>query len=286
MLYVAKVFFTVTKPIPLAVWSGMYLYRELLNIFELHGVHFDHSARKPFYLSPILLSQSERSVERGRDMYINTGILEPGKVYWFRFSTTKVELIDLLRASITSTSNSLQIITIEESIIDSWNSLPLLLDGEGKREGLYLVIADLRFAPTLFRYRKRTRSKYLERDVPYPSPTRFILSLARDICEIWGVDLRREVKKIEAEVIPDRIITKKLYIGRGSDGINRYIKSFSGRAILIFEVPASLLSLLLNMLQLSEAVGVGKNRALGLGFVSVINVEVEEIDVAPLARFQ
>jgi len=278
VLHVAKVFFTVAEPIPLAVWSGMYLYREILNLFELHGVYFDHSARKPFYLSPILLNSSEGSAKRDRVMYINTGVLRPDRVYWFRFSTTRTELVNLLRSSIASgIISGLRAIAIEESIIDPWNIHLALPDGGRRKEDLYLVNVELVFAPTLFRYHKRTRSRYWERDVLHPSPTRFIRSLARDIYEIWGIDLRRWVNKISGEVFLDRIRIEKLYIGRGSDGRDRYIKSFTAKASLVFEVSATQLPILLNMLQLLEAVGVGKNRAIGLGFVSVINIEVEEV---------
>jgi len=259
ILYTAKVFFASAKPVPLAVWSGMYLYRELLNLFESQGVRFNHSARKPFYLSPILAD--------GKNLrYIVTGALEPGEVYWFRFSTASVELVDLFRASAASGGlGDLRVVRIEETVIDSWGT------AGSREEGLYLVRAELRFAPTLFRFRGHS--------VLYPSPARFFLSLARDIYEVWGVDLLRESIRISmgTDVASMSIRTERLYIGRDAGGRERYVEGFAGRAVFVSAVPAARLPLVLSLLRLSEAVGVGKNRALGLGFVSVANVEVKRV---------
>jgi len=237
----------------------MYLYRELLNLFESQGVQFDHSSRKPFYLSPIFVD--------GRNIrYVNAGILEPGEVYWFKFSTASTELADIFRTSVASGGlGGLRIARIEEAAIDSWGTTG------SREEGLHLVRAELRFAPTLFRFRGHS--------VLYPSPARFFLSLARDVYEVWGVDLLRESIRISTgtDVASMSIRTERLYIGRDAGGRERYMDGFAGKAVFVSAVPSTRLPLLLSLLRLSEVVGVGKNRALGLGFVSVANVEMKRI---------
>jgi len=153
---------------------------------------------------------------------------------------------------------------MEETVIDSWNA------AEAGEEGLYLVRAELRFAPTLF--------KYWRYRVLHPSPTRFLLSLAKDVYEIWGADLRRSLGKVKSEVLSHSVRTERLYIGRGAgNGRERYIECFAGDATFVFETPATVVPVLLSLLRLSGAIGVGKNRPLGLGFVSVANVEVEKV---------
>jgi len=263
VLYVARVFFEPAKPIPLAVWSGMYLYRELLNLFESQGVRFDHSSRKPFYLSPIFVG--------GRGLkYITSGILEPGKTYWFRFATADLDLASTFRTLVASGGlGDLRAFRIEESMMNSWssNNRSSVYSNSGDK---YHVVATLRFAPTVF--------KFEGNEAFSPSKDRFLASVARDIDEIWGTNIEAIAKEIaqRTEVLDSSVKKLRLSIGRGANG-DRAMKAFAGTAVYLFALSPNEVGLVLDMLKLSEAIGVGKSRTLGFGFVSVEKVEVHRV---------
>ncbi|ADM27735.1 Protein of unknown function DUF2276 [Ignisphaera aggregans DSM 17230] len=259
MLYTARVYFTPMKLIPLAVWSGMYLYRELLNLFEAYGARFEHRNRKPFYLSPIFSDDGK---------FITSGMLEPDKIYMFRFSTIDSMLIDIFRTALGNNMNNnpiFRIVRIEESVFNS----PIL--GQRDVDGKYMARIELKFAPTVFKYRGL--------EILYPSPTRFFLSIARDLYDIFNVNLRKDTINIimNTEIASQKINIVKIYIGKSSNNAERHIKTFSGKATYVVLLHGERVPILNIFLRLAEMVGVGKNRSIGLGHVDILSIDVKKL---------
>jgi CRISPR-associated endoribonuclease Cas6 len=254
-VYRLDIEFTVGKPIAVAVWSGIYLYKELISLLERHGIVFDHKKEKPFTLSPILDDNSERCVY--------TGILEPERIYKFRFSTHTPLLIDGLREAIKDADDKFQVIRITQRKLD------LTITGDPSCQDHYLVKAKIRFYPTLFKFRSF--------EVLYPSPRRFFASLLRDTYRVAGLNLRVLLHLAEVELVEDKTKVKKLYIGRNASSSERHVKTFSGEAAYAIFVEGAHLQTIIKLLDLAGMLGVGKNRSIGLGHVNVVNVKVEKM---------
>ncbi|MET1101039.1 MAG: CRISPR system precrRNA processing endoribonuclease RAMP protein Cas6 [Pyrodictiaceae archaeon] len=256
--YRVDVEFTVRRPIPVAVWSGMYLYRELLTMLEHYGVKFHHRGVKPFTISPILDADG---VE-----YMDTGILEPGEAYRFRFSTADLHLLEAFRRAIGGGNDYLDVIRVGIRKVD-------LATNQGKtpRRSKYLATVRLRFLPTLFKFRSF--------EVLYPSPHRFLLSVLRDFYRITGTDLRALLQRVmlETELILDKTRVFRLCIGRDGSGRERCLRAFRGEAVYAILIKGDYLHFITKLFELAGALGVGKNRSIGLGHVDIIGMKVKEL---------
>ncbi|MEM4844618.1 MAG: CRISPR-associated endoribonuclease Cas6 [Ignisphaera sp.] len=257
-IYSVDVYFTVKNFIPLYVWNGMYLYKELLRMFEEVGLSFNHRARKPFTISPIV------DID---DMYVD--VLEPDKVYRFRFSTLNIELLEVFRKALYENQDIFNVIRMEVGSIDlSTHSLFFRLSTQSESTRC-LAFIDIRFLPTLFKFHGHV--------VLYPSPQRFIASVLRDLYLATGVDLRKQLEYFvhNFEIISYRTRIAKLYIGKNNGNIDRYVRAFYGKVRYIAVVEQNNIELLNLLLNIAKNLGVGKNRAIGLGDIRIINIDIK-----------
>ncbi|MEM4584284.1 MAG: CRISPR system precrRNA processing endoribonuclease RAMP protein Cas6 [Ignisphaera sp.] len=259
-IYSVDVYFTVKNSIPLYVWNGMYLYKELLRMFEEMGLSFNHRARKPFTISPIV------DID---DRYVD--VLEPDKVYRFRFSTLNIRLFEVFRKALHENQDIFNVIRMEVGSVDlSTHSLSFRLSTQSKSTRC-LVLIDIRFLPTLFKFHGHA--------VLYPSPQRFLASILRDLYLATGIDLRKQLKHFvyNFEIISYRTRITKLYIGKSDKNIDRYVRTFYGKVRYIAVVEQNNIQLLNLLLNIARNLGVGKNRAIGLGDIRITNINIKTL---------
>lgn len=253
-IYRVDVFFMTMKSVPLVVWSGMYLYRELLKLFEQNDISFIHKSWKPFTISPIIEADSGK--------FINIGVLEPNKIYRFRFSTVDPSLFNIFKRAVHENQNLFNVIRIEARYIDPSISL------ENSETDRYIVLINIIFAPTLFKFHGSS--------ILYPSPQRFFMSTLKDLYMVTGADLRKHLRKLflNLEITSHRIRMAKLYIGKNDKDRIRYTKAFYGKATYLAVATHNHVQFINLLLNMAQSLGVGKSRAIGLGNVEIISTEI------------
>ena len=120
------------------------------------------------------------------------------------------------------------------------------------------------FYPTLF--------KFSGREVLYPSPSRLLFSIGKDIARCTG--RKKPIRFVrdlldKVELIEDRTKVVELRIGKHTNGKQRKVSTFYGKAKYLFSVGKDMIPSIREMLNLLNLFGVGKNRSMGLGFVKV-----------------
>jgi len=257
-IYTTWVRFTPKHDIPLAVWSGIYLHKLILDLLEKDGVVFEHNAPKPFMISPILKSNG----------YVDRGVLAKGEVYAFKVTTIGREVYkSLIEALYESDEAPIAPISVESRAV----KLEAPPAGSGNEKG-FLVELKLKFYPTVFKFRGHI--------VPYPSPIRLLLSVARDMYVISKMDLRSALRGIMSNVELVSYNTKlcKLYIGKDAAGRERYVQALQGVATYIFfALRRRWLPIIEMLLEVAMCCGVGKNRSIGLGHVEILKYNVTKI---------
>ncbi|ADN51062.1 Protein of unknown function DUF2276 [Vulcanisaeta distributa DSM 14429] len=270
MLFLAP-YFSVDYPLKFGSWSGRFVNRVVSEVLEGVGIKVPHNAReKPFTVTPIL------------DLESNVvGELIPGNQYWFRVSLFCSEVdcgsvVDAFTKPTLRLSTGMALNVVKASVAGG----ELSLQGSDYRA---VVRWRVRFWPTSFIF----RSHY----VTWPSPARFLssagLTLARVlrgvdllvgrgseslVGVIGGVDLKGFVRDLvfNTEVLGMRVRRLVLNLGRG-----RRVPAFEGVAEYVtYTDRPSLFRLLLDVV---NAYGVGKNRALGLGYVVADVVDIKRL---------
>ena len=265
--------FSVSHPIGLGTWSGRFVSRVVGEVLGGVGVRVPHGAKsKPFVVTPIL-DAGNRAVGR----------LIPGAQYWFRvsFFCSEVDCTSAVRAFMgpirLSTGEELSKVSVNvsnhELAVDSLDVKPTV------------VYWRVRYWPTVFIF----RSQY----ITWPSAARFLASTAQTLARVLrggelvmgrgsdllvgvidGVDLRSFIKDLtyDTEVVGFRVRRFTVNLGKG-----RRMPAFTGSAQYIsYTDKPSLLKALLNV---ANTYGVGKNRPLGLGYVTA-----EVINEKPIPR--
>lgn len=112
----------------------------------------------------------------------------------------------------------------------------------------------------------------------YPSPIRFLMSVAKSYYKATGLDVRDIVERlalshVEFSKSGDR--TRQCYVDIGHEGREpRLVKAFYGEASYILHIKKSLLPLIEQLLKTASAMGVGAGRALGFGRTKIRKVDV------------
>ncbi len=251
-------------------WCGRFLSRLVGEVLEGVGVRIPHNAGvKPFSVSPIF-DVGGRVVNR----------LVPGSAYWFRVSFL-CGLVDCGRVVnafvrdmyVLSSGEVVRVFGVEV------HELKLNNDVGGRA----VVNWGVEFWPTVFTF----RSRY----ITWPSPARFLSSAARSLVGLvrgsevvfdrggdWlggvinNVDVKGFVRDVvfNTEVVGFRV--RRLRVGLGG---GRVMPAFRGVAEYVtYTENVGLFNALLDV---AEFFGVGKNRALGLGFVKITHRDVKPL---------
>ncbi|ADY01595.1 CRISPR-associated protein Cas6 [Vulcanisaeta moutnovskia 768-28] len=261
------IYFSIEHPIRFRTWNGRFVNRVINETLESINVKVQHGAReKPFTSTPILDL---------KNAVVN--VLSPGNHYWFRVSLFCNE-VDCPGAIEAFTSPMFQLSTGEvlNIIKINLNNSELISKDHGENEDIRAVIHwRVRFWPTSFIF----RSQY----VTWPSPARFFSSAALTLVRVLrgsnaliskggepligiinDADFKGFVKDLvfNTEVLSMRVRRLMINLGRG-----RRLPAFNGVAEYVtYTDRPGLFRLLLDV---ANAYGVGKNRALGLGYVNV-----------------
>ncbi len=258
--------FSVDFPTNFSTWVGRFVGRVVSEVLGGLGLSVPHNAReKPFTVSPVL-DGGGRVVGR----------LVPGVPYFFRVSFM-CSFVDCSRVVDGFAKSEIRLSTGEVLRVVRVNVRELHVGGS--QVGRSLITWSVRFWPTSFIF----RSYY----VTWPSPARFFSSVALTLSRVLrgnealidrggealigafnDVDSKDFVKDLvfNTEVIETRIKRLMINLGRG-----RRMPAFEGmvKYITYTERP----NLFRLLLDIANAYGVGKNRALGLGYVSAEVVE-------------
>ena len=251
-------------------WCGRFLSRLVGEVLEGVGVRVPHGAEvKPFSISPIF-DVNDRVAGR----------LVPGDAYWFRasFMCNMVDCGRVVNAFVRdsyalSSGGVVRVFGVEVS------ELRLNSNAGGRA----VVNWGVRFWPTVFTF----RSRY----VAWPSPARFLSSAARSLVSlihgssivlskdggklsgvINGVDVKDFIKDLvfNTEVVGFRVRRLRVDLGGG-----RVMPAFRGVAEYVTYTDN--VSLFNALLDVAEFLGVGKNRALGLGFIKILHRDVKPL---------
>jgi len=262
--------FSVDWEVGVGSWCGRFLSRLVGEVLEGVGVRVPHGAEvKPFSVSPIF-DVGGRVVNR----------LVPGVVYWFRVSFL-CGLVDCGRVVnafvrdryVLSSGEVVRVFGVEV------HELKLNNDAGGRA----VVNWGVEFWPTVFTF----RSRY----ITWPSPARFLSSAARSLVGLvrgsevvfdrggdWlggvinNVDVKGFVRDVvfNTEVVGFRV--RRLRVGLGG---GRVMPAFRGVAEYVtYTENVGLFNALLNV---AEFFGVGKNRALGFGFIKITHRDVKPL---------
>ena len=260
--------FAVDWEVELSTWCGRFLNRLVGEALEGVGIKIPHNGAKPYSISPIL-DVNGHVVNR----------LVPGSTYWFRASFM-CNMIDC---------NAVVSAFVRDGYVLSSGEVVRVLS-VGARElklnndvgGRAVVNWGVEFWPTVFTF----RSRY----ITWPSPARFLSSAARSLVGLvrgsevvldrggdWlggvinNVDVKGFVRDVvfNTEVVGFRV--RRLRVGLGG---GRVMPAFSGVAEYVtYTENVGLFNALLNV---AEFFGVGKNRALGLGFVRITHRVIKQ----------
>ncbi|MGC8571043.1 MAG: CRISPR system precrRNA processing endoribonuclease RAMP protein Cas6 [Caldivirga sp.] len=266
-----SVTFTVDYPITFNTWVGRFVNRIVSEVLEGVGYRVSHASVKPFTTSPIL-DLGDRVVRS----------LAPGSVYRFRVSLFCNE-VDCGRVVDGFTRPEVKLSSGEVLRVIRVNVGEVSLNVNQSGDSPTVIRWGVRYWPTLFIF----RSYY----ITWPSPARFLASSAQTLSRLiegsriniihgdrallglaGDVDLRQFVKDLmfNTDVIRVKVRGLRLNLGGG-----RWVRAFSGHAEYVtYTEKTSLFKALLNV---ANAYGVGKDRALGLGYVNVDATEEKVI---------
>jgi len=257
-VYSAQILFSVNKPIPLAVWSGMYLHKLILQVLESSGLSLSHRDPKPFSISPIYIISNTKIQH-----FIDKGILNPGQLYTFRFSSLERKIFECVVKGFAHVEVDIfNVVRIEQARLTIPTNINCVEDSD--KSSLIILV---RFSPTIFKFHGHA--------ILYPSPIRFMKSLMKylhiatslDVSKCFG-DLTRA-----ADLINFDIRVNRFSIGRDDSNRDRIVKAFYGSAKYVIVVPKSFANVFKNyVLRFVKVMGIGKNRSIGFGDISEISI--------------
>jgi len=271
-----EVNFTVDWEVRLKTWSGRFLNRLVSEVLEGAGVRVSHNSTKPFSVSPILDA-------RGRA----TNRLVPGGSYWFRASFM-CNTIDCAAVASAFARDAYVLGSGEVVRILRVRAREFRLGGGTANDGgssnnnnMSIIEWGVRYYPTVF--------PFMGRYITHPSPARLLASATKTLSQLLrgvevvldggdnmynavinNIDLKNIVKDLalNTELINYRIRRLGINLGGG-----RLVPTFYGTAVYITQTTNP--SLLNTLLSTAEFFGVGKNRALGLGFIKITHRDVK-----------
>jgi hypothetical protein len=263
--------FTVDWEVRLKTWGGRFLSRLVSEALEGVGIRIPHNGAKPYTISPIL-NASGRVVNR----------LVPGVVYWFRasFLCGLVDCDGVVSAFVRDSYRlgSGEVVRVLRVGVREFRfGGGIANDGGGSNNTSNRSIIEWKvtYYPTVF--------PFAHHYITYPSPARFLSSAARSLVDLvrgsevvldrggdWlggvvsNINIKGFVRDVvfNTEVVGFRVRRLRVDLGGG-----RVMPAFSGVAEYVtYTENVGLFNALLNV---AEFFGVGKNRALGFGFVKI-----------------
>ena len=118
------------------------------------------------------------------------------------------------------------------------------------------LLAKIHYNPTIYTFHAHL--------VPYPSPARLLLALARLAWEAWGLDARRQAIAALADV---ELIAYKTRIIELDIGKGRKTKALTGTATYLARTRTAA-QLLQTLLPLTRHANIGKSRGIGFGHIT------------------
>jgi hypothetical protein len=255
--------FTVDWEVRLKTWGGRFLNRLVGEVLENAGARIPHNGVKPYMISPIL-NAGGRVVNR----------LVPGTTYWFRasFMCNMIDCNGVVGAFVRD-SYRLGSGEVVRVLRVRAREFRLSNDGGSSNNNRSIIEWGVEYYPTVF--------PFVHHYITYPSPGRFFTSTARTLAQLFkntevtldgggglynaiinNIDTRGFAKDLilNTEIVGFRVRRLRVNLGGG-----RVMPAFYGTAVYITQTTNP--SLLNTLLDVAEFFGVGKNRALGLGFV-------------------
>ncbi len=268
--------FTVDWEARLRTWNGRFLNRLVGEALENAGVRIPHNGPKPYAISPIL-GPNGRIVNR----------LVPGATYWFRASFM-CNMIDCNAATSAFIRDSYRLSSGEvvRVLRVRAREFRLSLNGGSSNNNRSIIKWGVEYYPTVFPFARHY--------ITHPSPARFLTSAAKTLAQLLrntevaldgggelysaiinNIDTRGFVKDLVLNTEVTRYRVRRLRVDLGG---GRVMPAFYGTAEYV--TYTGNVDLFNALLDIAEFFGVGKNRALGLGFVRITHRVVRNEDSA------
>lgn len=269
--------FTVDWEVRLRTWGGRFLNRLVGEVLENAGVRIPHNGAKPYTISPIL-DPGGRIVNR----------LVPGTTYWFRasFMCNMIDCDGVVGAFVRDSYRLGSGEVVRVLRVRAREFRPSLNGGSSSNNNRSIIEWGVEYYPTVFPFARHY--------ITHPSPARFLTSATKTLAQLLrntevtldgggelynaiinNIDTRGFVKDLvlNTEIVGFRV--RRLRVGLGG---GRVMPAFYGTAEYV--TVTENISLFNALLNVAEFFGVGKNRALGLGFVRVTHRVVRNEDSA------
>jgi len=261
--------FTVDWEVRLKTWGGRFLNRLVGEALEGVGVKIPHNGDKPYTISPILDARG-RVVNR----------LVPGSAYWFRASFMcntvdcgAVTSAFVRDAYVLGSGEVVRVLRVRARGFRLGGSIAN--GGSSNNNNRSIIEWGVKYYPTVFPFARHY--------ITHPSPARFLASATKTLAQLLrgvevvldggnnmynavinNIDVKGFMRDLtlNTELINHRVRRMRINLGGG-----RHVPAFSGVAEYITQ--ATNPSLLNTLLDVAEFFGVGKDRALGLGFIRI-----------------
>jgi len=272
--------FTVDWEVRLRTWGGRFLNRLVGEVLENAGVRTPHNGAKPYAISPIL-DLGGRIVNR----------LVPGTTYWFRasFMCNMVDCNGVVSAFVRDSYRlgSGEVVRVLRVRAREFRLGGITNDGGSSSNNNRSIIEwSVEYYPTVF--------PFAHHYITYPSPGRFFASTARTLAQLLrntevtldgggelynatinNINIKGLVMDLALNTEATRYRVRRLRVNLGG---GRVMPAFRGAAEYVTYTEN--VGLFNALLDIAEFFGVGKNRALGLGFVRIAHRVVRNEDSA------
>jgi hypothetical protein len=271
--------FTVDWEVRLRTWGGRFLNRLVGEALENAGVRTPHNGAKPYTISPIL-NASGRIVNR----------LVPGTTYWFRasFMCNMVDCNGVVGAFVRDSYRLGSGEVVRVLRVRAREFRPSLNGGSSgsNNNNRSIIEWGVGYYPTVFAFARHY--------ITHPSPARFLTSAAKTLAQLLrntevtldgggelynatinNINIKGLVMDLTLNTEATKYRVRRLRVDLGG---GRVMPAFRGVAEYVtYTENVGLFNALLNV---AEFFGVGKNRALGLGFVRITHRVVRNEDSA------
>jgi CRISPR-associated endoribonuclease Cas6 len=269
--------FTVDWEVRLRTWGGRFLSRLVSEALEGVGIRIPHNGAKPYTISPIL-NASGRVVNR----------LVPGATYWFRasFMCNMVDCNGVVGAFVRDSYRLGSGEVVRVLRVRAREFRPSFNGGSSSNNNRSIIEWGVEYWPTVFAFARHY--------ITHPSPARFLTSATRTLAQLLrntevtldgggelynatinNINIKGLVMDLTLNTEVTRYRVRRLRVDLGG---GRAMPAFRGVAEYVtYTENVGLFNALLNV---AEFFGVGKNRALGFGFVRIIHRVVRNEDSA------
>jgi len=261
--------FTVDWEVRLKTWGGRFLNKLVGELLEGVGIKIPHNGDKPYTISPVL-DMNGRIVNK----------LLPGSVYWFRvsFMCNTVDC-DAVTSAFIRDSYKLSSGEVIRILNVGFNEFEPNNSGTNSRS---IIEWSVTYYPTVF--------PFMHHYILHPSPARFFASTAKTLAQLLkgaevvmdkdgelisgainSINTKDLIKDLvfNTELIDFKVDKLRINLGRG-----RSTPAFYGTAEYVTETEN--ISLFNTLLDIAEFFGVGKNKALGFGFVKITQRNIKK----------